>query len=123
MQFDAQDPDRTIVLVHHEDARGIWATRGRSIFHAEFDVPIGAEERVGAEGRAGPWRKIDSFPASPPVDLAIGRAARRLLRSEKCNVYPTRSNKLFGIRQGVAYRLDNGGATALFEIQGVTSCT
>ena len=110
MELQAEAPDREVVLVHHQDERGVWATRGRTIFHA---LP-------GGDASGASWSRIGSFPAAPVTDyLGIGRLPRRFLRSEKCNVYPTRSGKLLGIRQRVVYRLDAaGGPKALFEIHG-----
>ncbi len=104
MKFDHRAPDSTVTVVHHADGRGAWGTRGRNIFQAD--------------GAGSGWSRIGSFPGKLPVDLAIGRPARRLLRSDKCNVYPTRSGKLLGIRQGVVYRFDDGVPTPLFRIHG-----
>jgi hypothetical protein len=108
MKLRAESPDRGIVIVHHVNEKGIWGSNGRTVLHAE--------------GPGKPWKTIATFPLAPPRDYAsIGRLARRLLRAEKCNVYPTREGKLLGIRKGWVYSLaEPGGAPprALFQING-----
>ena len=96
---------RRWTMVHHEDERGTWATRGRQVLHAD------------PEG--GSWREIARFPFGGYRELgARPRLASRLLRAEKCNVFPTRAGKLLGIRGGVVYRVEEGGMVPLFQVQG-----
>jgi len=91
-------------IVHHHDERGVWATKGRRIL---FRPPDGS------------WSEIARFPRRVLKDLPIGvRLASRLLRLGKCNVYPTRSGRLLGIRGGVVYRFDGDEPVALFGIRG-----
>lgn len=108
MNLHTDSPDRDVVTVHHVTDEGIWASKGRAVLHAD--------------GPGQPWKRIATFPLAPPKDYAsIGRLAARLLRSEKCNVYPTREGKLLGIRKGCVYSLlEPGGAPPrpLFQING-----
>ena len=95
LRMDSSTGEATIV--HHSDRRGAWASRFRTILHA--DTP------------GGPWRAVTDFPADQPQDLLAlgGRLARRVLRADKCNVRPTRAGLLLGIRRSVVYRIDPDG--------------
>lgn len=97
-----------ISIVHHLSSRGCFATCGRTVMRA--DSP------------ESEWRPVTSFPGSWPADfVAHGRLPRRLLRSDKCNVHPTRSGALLGIRGGFTYSLDPDGRQPprrLFAING-----
>lgn len=108
MPIDAKHLTTTPGIVHHVGKRGCFATRGRVV--------------LKADRAEGPWRTVTRFPFDPRVDpFAVGRLATRLLRADKCNVYPTRTGALLGIRQGRAYRLDPTGARTpepLFSIEG-----
>jgi hypothetical protein len=104
--------DRSVSLVHHIDERGVWASKGRRVFYAATS---------GAD-----WQEVAGFPRSNPKDLfGVGRLARRLLRSEKCSLHPTREGKLLGIRRSGVYDLsENAGIDSdselvpLFRIHG-----
>ena len=95
-------------VIHHVGPRGCFATRGRHVWRADTAT--------------SPWRSVTRFPFDAKVDLAaLGRLPTRLLRADKCNVHPTRSGALLGIRGGRAFRLDPDGVRAaepLFEIEG-----
>ncbi len=108
MKFRTREIDTEITLVHHADARGIWATRGRHV--------------LSAEALGAPWRARGSFPRDPLIDtFGIGRLPRRLLRADKCNLVPTSSGALLGIRQGKVYRMPGQpgqNAEPLFGIRG-----
>ena len=103
-----REVNKRITLVQHADQRGIWATRGRRVLFAD------------APGRT--WQPLGEFPFDPFVDtLGIGRLPRRLLRSDKCNLFPTSAGELLGIRQGTAYRMPRrlgDAAERLFDIRG-----
>ena len=102
-RFDAPDARRHVI--HHMNETGTWATRGRTI---EFQ----------ARGTSS-WTSIARFPVALPTDLAApSRLARRILRTDRCNVYPTRSGKLLGIRAGVVYRIEPPQLVPLFRIRG-----
>ena len=97
--------DPRVSNVHHMDERGVWATRGRDIL---FRAPEDAD-----------WRRIGRFPLALPQDLASpSRHARRVLRLERSNVFPTRGGRVFGLRGGRAYRIEDGRAEPLFTIRG-----
>jgi len=97
-------PDRRLEVVHHHDERGVWATRGRRIL---FRPP------------QGDWREIARFPSRGPRDWPIAlRPASRLLRGDRCSVFPARKGGLLGMRGGVVYRFDEGRPVRLFEIRG-----
>lgn len=86
-------PRADLTIVHHQDERGVWASRGRDVLHAPSSN--------------GPWRRVTRFPMVTPQDLlAVHRLPRRLLRTDKCNLLPTREGLLLGVRGGVAYRID-----------------
>ncbi len=105
MRLDATVDD-VAEMVHHADERGVWATRGRRVLFR----PAGDEDG---------WKEVARFPRILPRDLPIGsRLAARLLRLAKCNVHPTRSGKLLGIRAGTVLRLDGREARPLGQIQG-----
>jgi len=105
MQLRTQPPERPLTLVHHVDERGVWATAGREVW---FRAAGG-----------GAWERIATFPTRLPTDLSAPlRLARRLARAEKCNLHPTRSGHLLGIRGGCAYRIEDGHMTPLFTLQG-----
>ncbi len=95
-----------LTIVHYSDENGTWASRGRSILYAS--------------AHDGPWRVVTRFPAVLPQDLlAVQRLPRRWLRSDKCNVHPTRTGRLLGLRGGSVYRLDPDSAPApLARIEG-----
>ncbi|HIC69723.1 MAG TPA: hypothetical protein EYO90_09395, partial [Candidatus Latescibacteria bacterium] len=97
-----------LTIVHYSDQNGSWASRGRNILYAS--------------AHDGPWRVVARFPAVLPRDLlAVQRLPRRWLRSDKCNVRPTRTGRLLGLRGGVVYRLepDTDSAPApLAKIEG-----
>jgi hypothetical protein len=97
--------DKRLTVIQHMNETGAWATRGRAI---EFQ----------ATGSSS-WTSIARFPLAFPTDLATpSRLARRVLRTDRCNVYPTRSGKLLGIRAGVVYRIEPSRLVPLFEIRG-----
>jgi hypothetical protein len=94
-----------VAIVHHVDARGCWATRGREVLHAK-DVEAD-------------WCVVARFPGRGPLEwMARARLPSRALRLDRCNVYPTRTGDLLGIRKGVVWRLRDGDADPLFRIQG-----
>jgi hypothetical protein len=96
-------PRSDLTLVHHSDERGVWASHGRSILHARSNE--------------GPWQQISRFPTRLPSDLlALRRLPRRLLRADKCNLRPTRSGLLLGVRGSVVYRIAPDGAAPPVEI-------
>jgi len=98
--------------VHHVDERGVWASKGRRVFHA---ITSGDE-----------WNEVARFPIGNAKDfLEYPRLARRLLRTDKCSLYPTREGKLLGIRRGGVYDLSTKHAgesdaemRALFSVHG-----
>jgi len=105
MKFSAQRSTPRVGVIHHADDRGVWASYGRQIFHAIHP--------------SAPWKPAGEFPFAGSRDLlAFSRLSRRVFRSDKCNVYPTRAGKLLGIRSGKVYRLEEQGAIPLFDIRG-----
>jgi hypothetical protein len=93
----AQRPTTFVRVVHYDGARGTFGSRGRTILHSTSP--------------GGDWRTVARFPRDPLVDtLALGgRLPQRVLRSDKCNVWPMRSGALLGIRGGTVYRIDPSG--------------
>ncbi|MCR9095926.1 MAG: hypothetical protein NXI30_17020 [bacterium] len=97
---------RDVRFVHATGPRGDWATSRRTILRRE---------------RNGEWTPVARFPFSGAVDaLGALRLTERLLRLDKCNVWPMRNGLLLGIRGGKVYRIDpeTDRVDALFEIQG-----
>ncbi len=83
----------------------MWATHGRRVFFCA----AGSRD----------WTQLATFPRSWPRDAAApSRLARRVLRTDKCNVYPTRSGRLLGIRCGQVYRIEEGRMVPLFRMSG-----
>lgn len=108
MQVKLGEPRSDVTTVHHCGPSGCWATRGRRILHSP--------------STDGDWKERGAFPAAWPLDL-LGpvRASRRVLRLDKCNLWPTRAGALLGLRAGCAWRLDPEGLRApvpLFSIEG-----
>lgn len=105
MQLRTERSRTRLSLVQHADERGVWATAGRRILF-----------KGHGHGR---WQRLATFPRSWPTDLAAPlRPLRRVLRADKCNVYPTRNGRLLGIRGGQVYRIDGEVFTPLFRLQG-----
>lgn len=96
---------RGIVTVHHVDERGTWATCNRDIL---FRAPESTN-----------WKRLASFPRVLPRDYMLwSRIAARTLRIDRCNVYPTQTGDLLGIRRGTVYAIRNGHMHPLCVIKG-----
>ena len=97
MKLSVESRDSSVAIVHHVDDEGVLATRGRLVFRRT--------------ARHETWQAVAAFPSGHRKDaMSVGRLASRLLRSEKCNVHPTREGKLLGIRRGVVYALASDGS-------------
>jgi hypothetical protein len=97
--------DRSAVIVHHVNKDGVWASQNRRIL---FRSPNEMH-----------WRTIGRFPFAAPRDyLLASRIMVRILRTDRCNLFPTRLGVLLGIRRGTVYSIHGDMLRPLFSIRG-----
>ena len=97
--------DRRAVIVHHVNSQAVWATCNREII----------VRHAGDQN----WQTHAWFPRTFPRDLFLwSRPTTRAMRADKCNLFPTQSKHLLGIRGSVVYRIESDHPIPLFSIQG-----
>jgi hypothetical protein len=99
--------DKSAVIVHQHDARGIWATSDRKILYRSINES------------SSKWIQIGKFPLSFPTDLFLFcRLARRLSRADKSNIFVSSSGNVLCVRAGKVYKLVSGKLEEMFSIHG-----
>lgn len=92
-------------VIHHADARGVWASHGRNIYF----------RATGSRK----WQRCATLPFAPKRDVfRVHRLLARAARAHKCSVYPTAAGHLLVIRDGTVYAVKAGKVRALFAISG-----